>query len=100
MEIKINTVHFDADDKLEEFVQSKVNKLDNLFDGIIGAEVFLTFDKSSKKRTENKNAKIRIDVPGNELFAEYQAKTFEEATDQTIDALKKQIKKYKEKLRP
>ena len=99
MNIKINTVHFDADQKLEDFVGNKVIKLENLFDGIVSAEVFLTFDKSSKKHTENKNTKIVIDIPGGELFAEKQAKTFEEATDLTVEALKKQIKKYKDKLR-
>lgn len=99
MNIKINCVHFDADKKLEDFVKSKVGKLDNFFDGIVGSEVFLTFDKSEKPHTENKISKILLEIPGSELFAEKQAKTFEEAVDLSIDALKKQIQKYKEKLK-
>lgn len=97
MDIKINTVHFDADAKLVDFVNSKVNKLTNYCDSIIGAEVFLTFDKSAKKHTENKAVKIKIDVPKAEIFADKQAKSFEEAIDSTTDALKKQLKKHKEK---
>jgi len=98
MNIKIKSVHFDADIKLEEFTNSKVSKLDKIFDGIIGADVLLTFDKSAPKHTENKNVKIILDVPGIELFAEKQAKTFEEAIDLTVDAIKKQIEKHKEKI--
>jgi putative sigma-54 modulation protein len=99
MNIKINCVHFDADQKLEEFVKNKVGKLDNFFDGIVGSEVFLTFDKSEKTHTENKISKILLEIPGGELFAEKQAKTFEEAVDLSIEALRKQIQKYKEKLK-
>jgi len=98
MKIQIKSVHFDADTKLKEFVETKVTKLDKIFDGVIGAEIFLSFDKSAPKHTENKNAKIILDIPGMELFAEKQAKTFEEATDLTVEALKKQIEKHKEKL--
>jgi putative sigma-54 modulation protein len=97
--MKINCVHFDADTKLEDFVKLKVGKLENFFDGIISSEVFLTFDKSEKPHTENKIAKILIEIPGSELFAEKQAKTFEEAVDLSIEALKKQIQKHKEKLK-
>ena len=99
MDIKINTVHFDADKKLVEFVNNKVTKLNSYCDSIIGAEVFLTFDKSAKKHTENKGVKIKIDVPKADVFADKQAKTFEEAIDSATDALKKQLKKHKEKIR-
>jgi putative sigma-54 modulation protein len=99
MNIKINCVHFDADKKLEDFVKVKVAKLDNFFDGIVKSEVFLTFDKSEKKHTENKISKIIVEIPGSDLFAEKQAKTFEEAIDLSVDALKKQIEKHKEKLK-
>ncbi len=99
MNIKINTIQFDADAKLIEFVEGKISKLETLYDEIIGAEAFLKFDKSQKKHTENKAVKIIIEIKGNDLFAEKEAKSFEEATDNAVDALKRQIKKYKEKLR-
>ena len=97
MDINIKTTHFDADQKLIDFVNNKVNKLDKYFDGIIRSEVMLNFDKSKKKFTDNKEAKIKIEIPGNDLYAEKEATTFEEAVDLTLDALEKQVKKYKSK---
>jgi putative sigma-54 modulation protein len=67
------------------------------YDDIIGVEVFLKLEKTQS--SENKITEIRIDIPGNELFAKKQSKSFEESTDNAIDALKKQITKHKEKIR-
>ncbi|UTW60606.1 ribosome-associated translation inhibitor RaiA [bacterium SCSIO 12741] len=97
MRIKIHSIHFDADQKLEGYINSKVNKLDQFFDNIIDGEVYLKLDKAENK--ENKVAEIKISLPGNELFVKKQCKSFEEATDTAVDALRRQIKKYKEKLR-
>ncbi len=99
MNIKINTVHFDADSKLLEFAEKKVTKLVIGVDEVIGAEVYLTFDASKPKHTDNKKVKIILEVPGYDLFAEKDATTFEEAVDQVVDALKKQIEKHKSKLK-
>ncbi len=99
MDINIKTTNFDADKKLIEFVNNKVNKLDKYFDGIIRAEVLLNFDKSKKKFTDNKEAKIKIEIPGNDLFADKGTSSFEESVDSVIDALEKQVKKYKSKLK-
>ena len=66
------------------------------FDHIIVGEVFLRLDKNSDK--ENKVAEIKILLPGKELFAKKQCKTFEEASDAVIDALIVQVKKHKSKL--
>jgi putative sigma-54 modulation protein len=97
MDIKISSVHFDADKKLLEFVNKKVNKLVKFYEDIIGAEVFLRLENSQD--LENKVAEIRLMVRGNDLFAKKQSKTFEEATDNAIEALRQQIIKHKEKLR-
>jgi len=99
MDVNIKTTNFDADTKLIEFVKTKVNKLDKYFDAIIRSEVVLNFNKSKKKFTDNKEAKIILEVPGNDLFAEKEAVSFEEAIDSVIDALEKQVKKHKGKLR-
>jgi putative sigma-54 modulation protein len=96
MEVKVNAVHFTADAKLVDFVNNKVSKLDTYFDKIISSEVFLKLDKASDN--ENKVAEVKILMPGKELFAKKQCKSFEEAADLAVDALKKQIKKHKEKL--
>jgi putative sigma-54 modulation protein len=96
MEVKVTAVHFTADAKLVDFVNNKVSKLDTYFDKIISSEVFLKLDKASDN--ENKVAEVKILMPGKELFAKKQCKSFEEAADLAVDALKKQIKKHKEKI--
>jgi putative sigma-54 modulation protein len=98
MEIIINSVHFTTDKKLVDFVNKKVNKLDTFFDGILNAEVTLKVLKPETAR--NKISEIRISIPANGyLFAKKQADTFEEATDLAVDALRKQLTRFKEKLR-
>ncbi len=97
MEIQIQSIHFKADRKLIGFVNEKVSKLSHYFEGIITSEIFLRIDKSDN--AENKVAEIKIMVPGNELYVKRRCKTFEEAVDVCIEALTKQVKKYKEKAR-
>jgi putative sigma-54 modulation protein len=97
MNIKIQSIKFDADKKLTDFVDKKVNKLERYFDNIVDAEVFLRLQNNQE--LENKVAEIRLKVPGSDLFAQRQSKTFEEAVDDCIDALKTQIQKHKDKLR-
>jgi putative sigma-54 modulation protein len=97
MTVKIQSVHFDADKKLLEFIQERVDKLTLFYDGIINSEVILKIDKSDG--VDNKIAEIKLHMAGNDLFAKKQCKSFEEAVDTSIDALKTQVKKYKEKMK-
>ncbi len=98
MEIKIHSVRFDADQKLIDFVNAKVGKLPQFFDHIISAEVYLRLDKNEK--TENKIAEIMLKVPNvKDIFAKRQTKSFEESIDQTVEAIRVQLLKHKEKLR-
>ena len=97
MKVSINSVHFKTDKKLDSFITEKVEKLSELYDGIIGGEVTLRVNNSEDH--ENKIAEIKLLVPGNDLFAKKQSKSFEEATDNAVDALRKQLSKHKEKQR-
>ena len=97
MNIKIHSIRFDADTRLLEFINLKIKKLMQYYDEIMGAEVFLRLDKSQD--LENKVVEIRLSLPGNELFAKKQSKTFEESTDMSVEALRRQIMKHKTKLR-
>lgn len=97
MNIQIHSVRFDADKKLLDFVTQKVNKLGQLSDDIVNAEVFLRLDKDDER--ENKITEIKVEYPRGPLFARKQSKTFEEATDLVVDALKRQIVKQKGKMR-
>ncbi len=95
MKILIHSLHFNADQRLEEYIQNKVNKLAKFYNDIIGAEVTLRAEKV--QMVENKIVKIKIEIPGNDSFAEKQAATFEEAVDLAAEALEKQLKKHKSK---
>lgn len=97
MEINIQSVHFAASEQLEMFIQKKVSKLDNHFDGILSAEVSLKIVKP--ETANNKHAQIRLVVPGYDLFAERTTNTFEQSVDEVVQALEKQIEKFKVKLK-
>lgn len=98
MNVKVNPVHFKADQKLVDFVSKKAGKLEQFFDGLISVEVLLKIDKPESPK--NKIAELRLSVPAHDyLYAEKQAATFEEATDLVVDAGAKQLKKLKEKLK-
>jgi putative sigma-54 modulation protein len=96
MDFKVNTVHFTADKKLIDFIHDKVKKLGLMSDQIITSEVYLRIDKNDER--ENKIAEVKLLMPGSELFAKKQCKSFEEAADGAVDALKKQLEKYKAKV--
>lgn len=97
MNIVINAIRFDASEGLEKFIEKKLTKIERYFDGIIKAEVFLKVVKP--ETSDNKHVEIRMSVPSGELFAEKIGDSFEEAIDGAIDAIKKQINKYKEKIK-
>lgn len=97
MNIQIHSVRFDADKKLIDFVHQKLDKLTQFDEDIVNAEVYLRLDKDQER--ENKISEIKVELPGGPLFAKKQNKTFEEATDEAVDALKKQIAKHKQKKR-
>jgi putative sigma-54 modulation protein len=97
MKIHVHAVHFDIDPKLVGFIQNKLNKLETFYDKFISGEVFLKLDKGDSSKTHKKHIEIKLSVPGHIIFAEEKATTFEEATDLALEALKSQIKKFKEK---
>jgi ribosomal subunit interface protein len=94
MNIQIQSVKFDADQKLLDFVQHKVGKLDRMIDNSTGAEVTLKLDKDDE--AGNKVVVLKLFVPGNELVAERRSRTFEESVDLCVDAVKRQVERYKE----
>jgi len=97
MNTKIHSIHFDADSKLLDFINHKLNKLLLFYDNIIASEVFLRLE--NVQDPENKIVEIRLEIRGNNMFAKKQSSTFEEATDLAIDALRSQLMKHKTKIR-
>ena len=97
MEVRIQSIHFDASEKLQEFIQKKVAKLEKFCDDIKKVEVSL---KGVKPETAmNTEAGIKVLALNSEFFAEKVSDTFEESVDVCVDALSKQLIKAKEKLR-
>ena len=96
MNIQIQSVKFDADKKLTAFIEEKVSKLDRFAEDIISVDVTLKLDKD--KEHGNKVAVLKLDLAGDTLVAERQCKSFEEAVDLSVDALRKQLSKYKAKV--
>jgi putative sigma-54 modulation protein len=97
MKVNINSVHFKADKKLVDFINQKVEKLSTMYDGVIGSDVTLKVENTDTP--DNKIAEIRLLIRGNDLYAKKQSKTFEEATDTAVEALRRQLTKYKDKIR-
>ena len=97
MKVNVKSVRFKADQKLEDFIEKKLQKFFGFHEQILDADVVLKLANSETR--ENKVAEIRLALKGEELFAKKQSKAFEESVDQAIDALKKQIDKYKGKFK-
>ncbi|RCH56673.1 ribosome-associated translation inhibitor RaiA [Mucilaginibacter hurinus] len=95
MKITVQSIHFTADKKLLDFIQKKADKLETFYDHIINGQVYLKLENVEDEA--NKIAEIKIQLPGNQLFAKEQCKTFEEATDLAVESLRKQIEKHKTK---
>lgn len=95
MNVKIQSVKFDADQKLIDFVEAKLAKMERYGEELLTADVILKIDKDHE--TGNKVATIKLDLAGGELIADRRSKSFEESVDLCIDALKKQLEKFKEK---
>lgn len=96
MKIAIQSIHFDADIKLLEFIQTKTKKLEQHFNQVIHAEVFLRLQRSDTE--ENKISEIKLHIPGAYLFAKKQCKTFKEGTDLAVESLIKQLERIKKRL--
>ena len=97
MEVKVQSIHFDATEKLQAFIEKKTAKLEKSFEDIQKVEVQLKVVKPATAL--NKETSMTVSVPGNTLFVEKTCDTFEEGIDLCIDAMRVQLAKFKEKLR-
>ena len=97
MEIKIQSIHFDATEKLQAFIEKKVAKLEKTYEDIQKVEVQLKVVKPAT--AQNKEAALTVTVPGTTLFVEKVSDTFEESIDLGVDSMRVQLQKFKEKSR-
>lgn len=97
MKVSVQSVNFNIDKELVKYIENKINSLEKFHDNILGAEVFLKVQNTSEK--ENKISEVKISVPGNDLVVKKQSKSFEEGISISIDSLRRQLVKTKEKRR-
>ena len=97
MKVSVQSVNFNADKELVEFVEEKISTLEKYYDKVVDSEVFLKVQQTSEK--ENKVVEVKINVPGDEFMVKKVCKSFEEGTSLAVDALKRQLNKRKEKQR-
>ena len=97
MEIKIQSIHFDATEKLQEFIEKKVAKLEKTYEDIQKVDVQCKVVKPAT--AQNKEVSLSVAVPGNTLFVAKVSDTFEESVDLCVDSMKGQLQKFKEKMR-
>jgi putative sigma-54 modulation protein len=97
MNINIQTVHFDADEKLLDFVGKKIQKLATFHDRITKVDVFLKLD-NLVHAIKDKVVEINIHIPKQNCFVKSTSKSFEESFEHAFDAVTNQLKKKKEKL--
>ena len=93
MNVQIQSVKFYAGKQLIEFIEKKLAKLDRFAENAMGADVILKLDKDNERG--NKIAVVTLHIPGGDLRVEEQARTFEEAIDNSLDVMKRQIEKAK-----
>lgn len=97
MKLTIQSVNFDASEQLKSFIEKKVKKLEHFSDEIIDVEVILKVVKPDS--INNKDVSIKLKLRNAEAFANKKANTFEEAVDNSLEAVEKQIMKTKTKKR-
>lgn len=98
MEITIQAIQFEADQKLKDLIHSKLEKLPKYFDRILKADVFLRLDNQSAS-VKDKSVHISVDVPGTTFHAKESSKSFEESFDAAAETIRRQLRKHKEKIR-
>lgn len=94
MKVNAQSVNFNADVKLLDFVQSRLDKIETFYDRVISADVYLKVENTSSK--ENKIVEIRLNVPKDRFIVKKQCKSFEEAVDSACSSLERKVKKMKE----
>lgn len=94
MKLQIQSIHFDADKKLLQFIQKKMDKLETFFDRILDGEVYLRVENTDIK---NKSVHIKVNIPNTSLNAKETGDSFEEAVDLAVETMARQLKKTKDK---
>lgn len=96
MNLNIQTVHFDADIKLRNHIEQKIQKLNQFHDRITNVNIYLKLDNIVHK-IKDKIVEIKVAIPKHEFFVKQSCKSFEESFDMAMDSIVNQIKKQKDR---
>jgi|SRR5688572_6082299 len=97
MKVNTQSVNFNVDQELVNFIQKRLDKLDIFYDKVISSNVYLKVQNTSSK--ENKIVEVKVNVPGDGFIVKKQCKTFEEAVDSAASSLERVLLKRKQKIR-
>ena len=94
MKWDIQTVGFNAKDDLLETTKERVQKLEKYYNPIIGSEVYLRLEYDEHK--ENKKVELKLNIPGEDVYADHQSDSFEHSLIEVIEKVRKQLLKKKD----
>ncbi|PID70139.1 MAG: ribosomal subunit interface protein [Flavobacteriales bacterium] len=97
MNVNVQSINFNVKQNLIDFIKKKTEQLPKIYDRVLGCDVYLKLDNTSEK--ENKIAELKILIPGGEFVVKKQCQSFEESVDLSVEVLKRQLRKKKEKER-
>ncbi len=95
MQIQITARHFQASDRLQDYTQKKVERLGKFYDGISGVQVVMSKDGNP----ETHSVEISAQVHRQRLAAHANGRTHEEAVDECVSRMKRQVVRFKDKIR-
>ena len=93
MNIRTESIHFTADQKLLSFIENKLTKLSQFYDRIIDVHVILKLENSGQ--VKDKIVEVKVNIPGDTLVSKDTRKTFEAAADNAVNSIRRQLKKHK-----
>ncbi len=96
MKTQIQSIHFDATEELQNFIQEKIDKMDKIYNRIESCNIILKLDKNDQ--AQNKVVEINMVIPGYRLFASDQSETFETAMNRVVEEMESQLHKHKDKM--
>ena len=97
MKVHAQSVNFNADGKLMDFIQTRLDKMETFYDKVISSDVYMKVENTSAK--ENKIVEIKLNIPKDNFVVKKQCKSFEEAVDSACNSLERKLIKRKQKLR-
>lgn len=97
MDTNYNYVHVKASERLEEYTNEKLDKLKERYEFLVSADVYFKTEKSASN-DQGRVCEIQLSLPGPQIFASSNEENFDMAVSKTINDLKKQLQKKKEKM--